>query len=87
MVRGHGVSFHSIAESVASYHFSRYQDTLKRGRFQDFKNSALFACPSVDGIESTFLDIFKKHETFFKAKLNEPCISISLATVLKLENR
>ena len=63
----HSVSFHSIAESVASYHFSRCQDVLKGGIFQDFKNSTLHAYPSVDGIKSTFLDIFKKHESFFKA--------------------
>ena len=80
----HGVSFHSIAESVASYHFSRYQDVLKGGMFQDFKNSTLHAYPSVDGIESTFIDIFKKHESFFKAKLNEPFVSISLDHTFKV---
>ena len=74
----HGVSFHSIAESVASYYFSRYQDVLK-GMFQDFKNSTLHAYPSVDGI-----DVFEKHESFFKAKLNEPCVSISLDHTFKV---
>ena len=84
MDKVHGVSFHSIAESVASYHFSRYQDVLKGGMFQDFKNSTLHAYPSVDGIESTFIDTFKKHECFFKAKVNEPCFSISIDHTFKV---
>ena len=80
----HGVSFHSIAESVAPYHLSRYQDVFKGGMFQDFKNSTLHAYHSVDGTESTFLDIFKKHETLFNKKLNEPCVLISLDHTFKV---
>ena len=52
--------------------------------FQDFKNNTLHAYPSVDGIESTFLDIFKKHESFFKAELNGSCVSISLDHTFKV---
>ena len=74
----------SIAESVASYHFSRYQDVLKGGMFQDFKNSTLNAYPRVNGIESTFIDIFKKYESFFKAKLNESFVSVSLDHTFKV---